>query len=861
MLRTLHPPPRRPLKPQTEKQRVGPYIAPRSRSAALATGRLTRGETDDGTACARAVGHATHFQQTREEKRTNPLLENDRWLQPNHDHRRKKMNRKRRTRRDAFMINTQDGHGDEPTAPHGFIDMMAAQVAQSDKLITALIKSGEAKDAMMTAQAAQSDKLIAALLAAQGIPREYTPPAPATCTNAVDVTQTKTCKPPAEPTETDTDEDDCTSDSESDEETQVRATEHAFMINRGMRVLGTPTLEVSVDEAHPRVRNVLTLLPKEFRERGKQAIIDEIETLVDLEVFEWVNLPPGAKSIPCKMVEKVKFKGDGTFDKVKMRCVVKGYLQRVGIDFGAVYSPTAMISSIRIILVVAVTRGWDIFELDVKNAYCHGIMDKECYIELPPGITLSDPTYSGVGKRALKLLKGLYGTHQGGRLWFHRYKKELMDENGFIQCHFDPAVFWRKLNGLMTIVAIYVDDSIITGDDTKGIAEVRGRLIDKFGGTTGPLNSFLNLFMTYDKPAGRLEMHHAFYRRQIFENNNVSTEITASSPYRDPKTSTLEWSDDRHQTLLNNYRSIVASWIYDANTCCPFIAHPLSLLCSKMHEPGPEDALNLDQFMRYMAKHIDTPYVIQRPTKETSDIISISSFTDSSFADLSDPRGRATKGAIHFAQTSPVMWGSHKISRMSPSSNAAEQAAAAAASHDTVWMRSFCVELGVWDVRFRAPLFCDNSGVVGIANDITGLTHRNRWMRIDYFHFRDFQRAGDIIVRRIPTQVNPADFFTKNTGSGKLAKAIDLLTGNSDIADIDHRLRKCLYHDKTSTEPLPDTPISEEQRRLLRSAAEDPYIELDEVDRRADEIQIARNQAALNIRGEGHTADGQGYAD
>ena len=67
-----------------------------------------------------------------------------------------------------------------------------------------------------------------------------------------------------------------------------------------------------------------------------------------------------------------------------MRCVVKGYMQKAGKDFRAVYSPTAMISSIRIKLAVAVTKGWGIFELDVKNAYCHGIMDRECYIDLPP---------------------------------------------------------------------------------------------------------------------------------------------------------------------------------------------------------------------------------------------------------------------------------------------------------------------------------------------------------------------------------------------------------------------------------------------------------------------------------------------
>ena len=53
-----------------------------------------------------------------------------------------------------------------------------------------------------------------------------------------------------------------------------------------------------------------------YRDQGKQAIIDEIGTLVDLNVFEWVSMLPGCRTIPCRIVEKVKFKGDGSFDKV-----------------------------------------------------------------------------------------------------------------------------------------------------------------------------------------------------------------------------------------------------------------------------------------------------------------------------------------------------------------------------------------------------------------------------------------------------------------------------------------------------------------------------------------------------------------
>jgi hypothetical protein len=112
-----------------------------------------------------------------------------------------------------------------------------------------------------------------------------------------------------------------------------------------------------------------------------------------------------------------------------------------------------------------------------------------------------------------------------------------------------------------------------------------------------------------------------------------------------------------------------------------------------MHVPSREDAMKLDQFLRYMARRLDEPYVIQRPTAERTTDINISGFTDSSFADKADRQTRATKGAIHFMNTTPVMWQSKKTRRQSPNSNAAEMAASSSASHDLVWMRHLLIEL------------------------------------------------------------------------------------------------------------------------------------------------------------------------
>jgi hypothetical protein len=78
---------------------------------------------------------------------------------------------------------------------------------------------------------------------------------------------------------------------------------------------GKQAPDIKVDILNPKIVRLLNSIPEEYRERGLQAIIDEIHTLVTLEVVEWAPLLPGRKPIPCRMAEKVKFKGDGSLTR------------------------------------------------------------------------------------------------------------------------------------------------------------------------------------------------------------------------------------------------------------------------------------------------------------------------------------------------------------------------------------------------------------------------------------------------------------------------------------------------------------------------------------------------------------------
>jgi hypothetical protein len=95
----------------------------------------------------------------------------------------------------------------------------------------------------------------------------------------------------------------------------------------------------------------------------------EFDALTRNKTWHLVPSQKGTNVIDCKWVFKVKQKADGSLDRYKARLVVKGFKQQYSIDYEETFSPVVKSETIRVILSLAITKGWMMCQLDVQNAF------------------------------------------------------------------------------------------------------------------------------------------------------------------------------------------------------------------------------------------------------------------------------------------------------------------------------------------------------------------------------------------------------------------------------------------------------------------------------------------------------------
>ena len=119
--------------------------------------------------------------------------------------------------------------------------------------------------------------------------------------------------------------------------------------------------------------------------RWKAIMRHEFDALLANNTWSLCPRPSHTHVVRNKWVYKLKRHPDGNIDRYKARLVAKGFEQIPSIDYFDTFSPVVKPTTIKLILSLAISFKWNIRQLDVSNAFLHGILNKVVYMEQPKG--------------------------------------------------------------------------------------------------------------------------------------------------------------------------------------------------------------------------------------------------------------------------------------------------------------------------------------------------------------------------------------------------------------------------------------------------------------------------------------------
>ncbi|CAI7803038.1 unnamed protein product [Closterium sp. NIES-54] len=118
-------------------------------------------------------------------------------------------------------------------------------------------------------------------------------------------------------------------------------------------------------------------------DKVKEAMDEEMRSLIEQGTWELVPRPPGMNVMKNRWILNTKFRPNGIVEHEKGRLVVKGFTQVAEVDYEETYAPVGSYVLARVLLEIATALDLDLMQLDVKNAFLHGVLDRDLYMEQP----------------------------------------------------------------------------------------------------------------------------------------------------------------------------------------------------------------------------------------------------------------------------------------------------------------------------------------------------------------------------------------------------------------------------------------------------------------------------------------------
>lgn len=476
-------------------------------------------------------------------------------------------------------------------------------------------------------------------------------------------------------------------------------------------------------------------------EKWKEAMDDEYNSLLTNDTWILVEKPLNKGVIDNKWVFKVKQNPNGSIERYRARLVGRGFTQQYGVDYDETFSPVVRFTSIRTLLAIAARNKYKVKQFDVKTAFLYGELQEDVYMKQPIGF--DDNT-----GRVCKLKKSLYGLKQASRCWNIKFKN-FIEKFGFVATESDPCVFISVSGESVAILAIYVDDGLVIGNNERVIDSVITHLKQQFEVKTIELGCFLGIeIQRLDD--GSIFLNQKAYARKVLNKFSMIDCNAVATPA--DSNQVLEKFEDS-EIANYPYRQLVGSLMYLAIATRPDIAFAIGKVSRFLERPTQAHVVAAKRILKYIKGTISHGILYDSYGENRID-----GYSDADYAGDVTSR-KSTSGYAFVIGNGVVSWGSILQKSISLSTMESEYISASEATRELIWLNRLTNELT--QDKFGTPiLFVDNQSAIKLANN--PVNHkRSKHIDVKYHFIREKLNDGILKLEDIRSEDQLADIFTK----------------------------------------------------------------------------------------------------
>lgn len=347
-----------------------------------------------------------------------------------------------------------------------------------------------------------------------------------------------------------------------------------------------------------------------------------------------------------------------------------------------------------------------------------------------------------------RLRNAIYGLKQAPRAWYLELRNFLL-QSGFINSLADASLFVYCQGNNLAYVLVYVDDIIVTGNNSEMVSGIIASLGTRFSlKDQGDISYFLGIEVTRTTKG-----LHLMQRKYIID-LLTKTNMLEAKPVSTPMQSTPKLTVHSGSTIDNasEFRMVVGSLHYLAFTR-PDISYAVNRLSQFMHRPTTEHWLAAKRVLRYLSGTLTHGIFLSSENKSI-----LHGFSDADWAGDFDDYVSTNAYVIYLGKQA-ISWSSKKQNGVSRSSTEAEYRAIANTAAEIKWICNLLTELHI-QVPTVPVIYCDNIGATYLsANPV--FHSRMKHIALDYHFVRGHVQSGSLRVAHVSAKDQLADALTK----------------------------------------------------------------------------------------------------